>query len=130
MGYIIPAYLTSKIWSPGASLPSRAAIESLTISWMTMFPSGVSFPPTMRRPSSSSGSSLNSSTTLASATRLHRRGVSGGRRNREPSGINMAVFSVYEEHIQLSLAELHLVKYLINIQYVQYVIIKCSSVLL
>lgn len=117
MGYIIPAYLTSKIWSPGASLPSRAAIESLTISWMTMFPSGVSFPPTMRRPSSSSGSSLNSSTTLASATRLDRRGVlSGGRRNREPSGINMAVFSVYEENIQLSLAELHLVKYLINIR--------------
>lgn len=28
----------------------------------------------------------------------------------------MAVFSVYEENIQLSLAELHLVKYLINIR--------------
>lgn len=110
--------LTSKIWSPGASLPSRAASESLTISWMTMFPSGVSFPPTMRRPSSSSVSSLNSSTTLASATRLDRRGVlSGGKRHRKSGRINIAVNPVYEANIptlQHLFAELHLVKYLKN----------------
>lgn len=96
---ILSPSLTSKMWSPGASRPSRAASESLTISWMTMFPSGVSFPPTMRRPSSSSGSSLNSSTTLASATRLDRRGVlSGVRRNKEPGGINMTASPIYQKN--------------------------------
>lgn len=85
---------TSKMWSPGASLPSRAASESRTISWMTMFPRGVSFPPTMRKPSSSSGS-LYSSTVLASATRLDRRGVlSRGKRKREQGQINTDVFTL------------------------------------
>lgn len=82
------SFFTSKMWSPGANLPSRAAIESRMISWMTMFPSGVSFPPTMRKPRSSSGSSLNSSTVLASATRLERRGVlSGGKRGQRSTRI-------------------------------------------
>ena len=66
------------MWSPGARRPSRAAKESRTISWMTMLPKGVSFPPTIRKPSSSSGSSRNISTTLASATRLERTGVESG----------------------------------------------------
>lgn len=73
--HYLSVFLTSRMWSPGASLPSRAAMESLAISWMTMFPRGVSLPPTMRRPSSSSGSSRSSSTTLASATRLDLCGV-------------------------------------------------------
>lgn len=102
--------LTSKIWSPGASLPSRAASASRTISWMTMFPSGVSFPPTMRRPSSSSGSSLNSSTTLASATRLDRRGVlSGGKRDREPGRINIPVYETNTLALALSSCWLNLI---------------------
>lgn len=90
--------LTSKIWSPGASLPSLAAIESRTISCRTMFPSGVSFPPTIRRPSSSPGSSLISSTTVASATKLDRSELlSVGEGKRKATVINMAVCAVYSQ---------------------------------